>query len=65
MIKCRENHTFENWAKTLTFKPKSFCQPKTEQDVVDIVRAARASGTCVTSAGRRAVSFLVPIHRHQ
>jgi FAD/FMN-containing dehydrogenase len=51
MIKCRENHTFENWAKTLTFRPKRFCQPKTEQDVVDIVNAARAEGTCVRVQG--------------
>ena len=51
MIKCRENHTFENWAKTLTFKPQSFCQPKTEQDVIDIVKAARAAGTSVRVQG--------------
>ena len=51
MIKCSENHTFENWAKTLKFKPKNFCEPKTEQDVVDIVRAARAAKTCVRVQG--------------
>ena len=51
MIKCSENHTFENWAKTLKFKPKNFCEPKTEQDVVDIVRAARTAKTCVRVQG--------------
>jgi L-gulono-1,4-lactone dehydrogenase len=51
MIKCSENHTFENWAKTLKFKPKNFCQPKSEQDVIDIVRAARAAKTCVRVQG--------------
>ena len=51
MIKCADNHTFENWAKTIKFKPKSFCEPKTEQDVVDIVNAARAARTCVRVQG--------------
>jgi len=51
MIKCSENHTFENWAKTLKFKPKNFCEPKTEQDVVDVVRASRAAKTCVRVQG--------------
>jgi L-gulonolactone oxidase len=51
MIKCSENHTFENWAKTIKFKPKSFCEPKPEQDVVDIVKAARAAGTHVRVQG--------------
>jgi L-gulonolactone oxidase len=53
MIKCRENHTFENWARTLKFKPKNFCQPKTEQDVIDIVNAARAAGACVRVQGAK------------
>jgi FAD/FMN-containing dehydrogenase len=51
MIKCSENHTFENWAKTLKFKPKNFCQPKSEQDVIDIVLAARAAKTSVRVQG--------------
>jgi len=51
MIKCSENHTFENWAKTIKFKPKRFCEPTTEQDVVDIVRAARTAGTHVRIQG--------------
>src|SRR5688572_33364220 len=51
MIKCTENHTFENWARTIKFKPKRFCEPTTEQDVVDIVRAARTAGTHVRIQG--------------
>ena len=51
MIKCTENHTFENWAKTIKFKPKRFCEPTTEQDVVDIVRAARSAGERVRIQG--------------
>jgi hypothetical protein len=40
VIKCSEKHTFQNWAKM--FKPKNFC-PQSEQNVVDIVKVARAA----------------------
>jgi len=43
-MKCSDNHTFENWAKTLRFSPKRFCQPESIDDVVSIVREARGKG---------------------
>jgi FAD/FMN-containing dehydrogenase len=52
MMKCDTNHKFENWAETLEFRPKQFCQPETEQDIIDLIRAAYEScNTCVRPQG--------------
>jgi FAD/FMN-containing dehydrogenase len=40
MQDCSPNITFRNWAQTVTCKPESYCQPDTENDVVDIVKNA-------------------------
>src|SRR5690348_10833426 len=45
------NHIYENWAHTLKFKPKRFCQPKTEDEVLAIVKDARARGGRVRTHG--------------
>jgi FAD/FMN-containing dehydrogenase len=37
---CTSNFTFRNWGQTITCKPESYCQPDTENDVVDIVKQA-------------------------
>jgi L-gulonolactone oxidase len=34
----KTNHTFENWAHTLKFKPERFCQPTSEQEVEAVVK---------------------------
>ena len=52
-----KNHTFENWARTLKFKPERFYQPETIQDVVDIVQDAR-------KAPRRCVRVQGALHSH-
>ena len=51
MLTPDKNHTFKNWAGTLTFKPKEFYEPESVQDVVDIVQSARAAGRCVRIQG--------------
>ena len=45
------NHPFENWSRTIRFRAERFCLPRTEQQVVDIVKEARASGGCVRTQG--------------
>jgi FAD/FMN-containing dehydrogenase len=45
------NHTFENWAHTLKFKPERFLEPDSEAGVVDIVKDALAKGTTVRTQG--------------
>ena len=42
MPEYRTNHTFENWAHTLKFKPERFFQPRTEEEVVEVVKDAIA-----------------------
>jgi L-gulonolactone oxidase len=51
MADCKSNHTFENWAHTLKFKPERFCEPDTEADVINIVKDALASGGSVRPQG--------------
>ncbi len=45
------SHTFRNWSHTVTFKVDEFKKPKSEQDVVDLVKAAAASGKNVRVQG--------------
>ena len=45
------NHTYENWAHTLKFKPDRFCQPETEEEVVAVVKDALARGGGVRTHG--------------
>ncbi len=47
----KTNHTYENWAHTLKFKPESFCEPETESEVIDVVKDALASGGTVRTHG--------------
>jgi L-gulono-1,4-lactone dehydrogenase len=47
----KSNYTYENWAHTLKFKPERFCEPDTEQDVVDIVKDALSRGGRVRTRG--------------
>src|SRR5262245_59615059 len=48
---CVTNHTFHNWAQTITCKPANYRQPDTENDVSDIVRNAAAKNKHVRIAG--------------
>jgi L-gulonolactone oxidase len=47
----KSNHTYENWARTLRFKPERFCQPRTEQEVVEVVQDVLARGGRVRTHG--------------
>ena len=51
MNDCRSHHTFENWARTLRFKPDRFCEPDNEQQVAAIVKEAAARGGHVRVQG--------------
>jgi L-gulonolactone oxidase len=45
------SHTFTNWSQTIQFQADRFCMPRTEQQLVDIVKEARSAGTCVRTQG--------------
>jgi FAD/FMN-containing dehydrogenase len=45
------NHTFRNWADTLSFKPERYCQPDNEAEVVSIVKDALAHGGRIRTTG--------------
>jgi L-gulonolactone oxidase len=55
------NHTFRNWAGTLSFKPDRFCKPENEAEVVAIVKDAAATGGRIrtTGAGHSWADFVV------
>lgn len=48
---CTQNHTFRNWGQTITCKPESYCQPDTENDVVQIVKEAAVKMKRVRTVG--------------
>src|SRR5215467_2342776 len=48
---CTSNHVFHNWAQTITCKPGQFCQPKTEQEVQQLVQQALKDGNHVRTVG--------------
>src|SRR5262245_24203041 len=47
----KTNYTYENWAHTLKFKPERFCEPETEQQVIDIVKNALSRAGHVRTRG--------------
>jgi FAD/FMN-containing dehydrogenase len=47
----KTNYTYENWAHTLKFKPERFCEPETEQQVIDTVKDALARRGHVRTRG--------------
>lgn len=51
MADCKAGHTFRNWSRTLEFKPRRFCKPRTEERIVEIVQEARAAKGCVRTQG--------------
>jgi FAD/FMN-containing dehydrogenase len=51
MADCKSGHTFRNWSRTLEFKPRRFCRPRTEERIAEIVREARAAKGCVRTQG--------------
>jgi len=61
MLTFETNHTFRNWAGTLSFKPERFCQPETEAEVVDLVKDAASKGGRIrtTGAGHSWAQFVV------
>jgi FAD/FMN-containing dehydrogenase len=60
----KSNHTFENWAHTLKFKPDRYCEPESEAEVVEVVKDAFASGGRVRTqgAGHSWAQFIVTDH---
>jgi L-gulonolactone oxidase len=50
-VPCDTSHEFENWAHTIEFRPRRFCRPRTEAEVVAIVKDALATGTHVRTQG--------------
>jgi len=61
MASFETNHTFRNWAGTLSFKPDRFCKPENEAEVVNIVKDAAATGGHIrtTGAGHSWADFVV------
>ena len=51
MVNVKRNHTYENWAHTLKFKPDRFSEPETEEQVIQIVKEAAARGGRVRTRG--------------
>jgi len=51
MVNVKRNHTYENWAHTLKFKPDRFYEPETEEQVIQIVKEAAARGGRVRTRG--------------
>lgn len=51
MANCDSKHTFRNWSQTLEFQPGQFCRPRTDAELADLVKAARARGGCVRTQG--------------
>lgn len=61
MASFETNHTFRNWAGTLSFKPDRFGQPENEAEVINIVKDAAAKGGSIrtTGAGHSWADFVV------
>jgi L-gulonolactone oxidase len=50
-VPCDNSHTFENWAHTIEFQPRPFCRPRTDVQVVALVKDAVALRTQVRTQG--------------
>jgi L-gulono-1,4-lactone dehydrogenase len=50
-VACRTGHEFVNWAQTIKFRPRRFCRPRTEAEVVATVRNALEAQTKVRTQG--------------
>lgn len=50
-VPCSTSHSFENWAHTIQFKPRRFCRPRTEADVIATVKDALATKTNIRPLG--------------
>jgi len=48
---CTARHGFRNWSGTIEFEPNRFCQPRTEEELVSLVKEARNAGTHVRTQG--------------
>jgi len=48
---CSARHTFENWSRTIAFQPRRFCRPRTEEELVELVKEAGANGECIRTQG--------------
>jgi FAD/FMN-containing dehydrogenase len=45
---CRGGYRFQNWAQTVSCRPSSYCQPRSVEEVVDVVKRAAAGKTVRT-----------------
>ncbi|CCD27214.1 D-arabinono-1,4-lactone oxidase NDAI_0K00250 [Naumovozyma dairenensis CBS 421] len=50
-IPSKKNYVFKNWAGIYSAKPKLFFQPRSIQEVVDIVKAANKCGKTIVTIG--------------
>jgi FAD-linked oxidoreductase len=48
---CDDDETFRNWARTITCKPARYCQPRSTEEVVAIVKDALQTGKKVRTVG--------------
>jgi FAD/FMN-containing dehydrogenase len=48
---CDDNHEFSNWANSLHFQPKLFCQPHNDADVSALIDRALKNGTSIRPQG--------------
>jgi FAD/FMN-containing dehydrogenase len=48
---CDDDETFHNWARTISCKPSRYCQPKSTDEVVAIVKEAAQAGKHVRVVG--------------
>lgn len=49
--RCDSLHWFENWSHTIRFQPSRFCRPRTEAEVVGLVKASLDAGTKLRTQG--------------
>jgi FAD/FMN-containing dehydrogenase len=48
---CDDNETFRNWARTINCRPARYCQPRSTEEVVGIVKDALQAGKKVRAVG--------------
>jgi FAD/FMN-containing dehydrogenase len=50
-VPCDSSHHFKNWSKTIKFRPQQFCKPRSEDEVVAVVKHAMDTHTHVRTQG--------------
>jgi FAD/FMN-containing dehydrogenase len=52
-VACDMSPEFRNWSQTVELRPRQFCKPTTESDVVALVKRAIDNGTHIRTQGSR------------